>query len=383
VNIFLDTTLFYDDPFLDKGYYTRKLIDLCEEMEFSIYISQVVIEETKNHLEKRLKKEIKELNKTIKALKRLDSSIKYPEIEYQISDSIEKFDARITELEEQELITVVDYNHISLNELIGRSIKRKKPFSDNKEEFRDAIIWLTYAQIAESENLDDCYFITNNKKDFWGKDHNVHPDLLIDSKRFKVFSNSQELFEKGELPSIERLECKFDEPNLKEEKHGKQVKKLEIGELELEQSISELIEEENSIVSVINNKFFDTLYSELCNFIANEDMDNQGDGYLDPESMDIDSVNNLYYEKVFDEFVIKCDVATTIYGETYMYNMFRDKGDDYYMQTGSDEMKFICSCSLILDILVDDDNTEIEIIDLEIDEIEVKKFPNYEGNLFD
>ena len=53
MNLFLDTTVFYDDPFLEKPH-IKSIIKIFQQNNFQIYVSNVVLMETKRHFEKNL-----------------------------------------------------------------------------------------------------------------------------------------------------------------------------------------------------------------------------------------------------------------------------------------------------------------------------------------
>ncbi|MEK3782644.1 PIN domain-containing protein [Paenibacillus sp. FSL R5-0810] len=185
MNIFLDTTNFYDDPFLKK-IYNDKLIKICEENGLVLYVSRVVLDEAKALYKRKLEEQIKKLKETLVEYNQVPNieplTITLPDVQH----AMEQFDTHYCELEARGVISIVEIDKELLPELIRRSIHRIKPFTENKQEFRDAVIWLSYAKIAEVENLEDCVLITANVSDY-AHNNKLHPDLQGDSKRFRRF----------------------------------------------------------------------------------------------------------------------------------------------------------------------------------------------------
>lgn len=198
MNIFLDTTVFYDDPFLKKPF-NKQLLFLSEKnSEFKVYISKVVLAEAERHYKVKLKEELKRINEAELFLKTLpiDNAITISTLSAE--KYANKFMEYYNDLDKCEIINIVNYNNDMLPELVRRSVNRVKPFTDKKEEFRDAIIWLSYAALAEQEDLTKCYLITNNVSDY-AKNGDLHPDMKQDSERFKLIKNTFGLFQLPEL----------------------------------------------------------------------------------------------------------------------------------------------------------------------------------------
>lgn len=76
----------------------------------------------------------------------------------------------------------------NVDELLARDLLGRKPFTETGSKgFRDALIWLTIQNIVTSlpKPETQVVFVTNNRKDFCGKDGRLHADLqaeLTDSR---------------------------------------------------------------------------------------------------------------------------------------------------------------------------------------------------------
>jgi hypothetical protein len=77
-------------------------------------------------------------------------------------------------------------NKVNLADLVDRCIDRKKPFTENGEQFRDAIIWLNVLELVVSSKEKEVIFISNNKKEFASGDKALNEELQDESEKRKV-----------------------------------------------------------------------------------------------------------------------------------------------------------------------------------------------------
>ncbi|MEW9051119.1 MAG: PIN domain-containing protein, partial [Neobacillus sp.] len=163
------------------------MLEIVEKNNGLIFISDLVLKETrKNYIRnleinlKKLKNQYKQLNKFL--LNPLTNEL------YSTERYIDEFDQFYTEFTDNHYVEVLEYNNQFLPEVIRRSIGSIKPFAENRKEFMDCLIWLTYSSLVEKEELEDCYLISNNITDYYDETNaNLHPDLLNDTKRIKPY----------------------------------------------------------------------------------------------------------------------------------------------------------------------------------------------------
>lgn len=315
MNIFLDTTVFYDDPFLKK-IHTEKLMNIASENEINIYVSRVVIQESKNHYKKKLAEHIKKVNDSLMELNQLPNintiKVELPTVEALLK----KYDEHYDELERNGEIIVVEYNNDILPELVDRSIQRKKPFAETKQEFRDAVIWLSYAELAESEKLENCILVTGNISDF-AKDNMLHPDLLEDSNRFcKFFKNTYGLVNSKEF---EPYRINHD----------------------LQELIDSLDLEDVSVIQMLSSsENYDIIYYSLITSISNwqpsdVDEDYFDPGYVETLGMDFMELKECSLEVLNRDIVINGAVEVQCNLDAHTY-----RGDDEYYSNG--EVEIFC-----------------------------------------
>lgn len=194
MNIFLDTTIFNKgkDVFMN-GLYNKLLLNITQQNNFKMYISEVVIKEARRQYQSFIASHVKNVRTAVGAFNHIPGIIHIDLNIPEVEKAMEKFDEYYRDLEEKGIITIVGYDNDILPELVERAIQRIKPFSEGKQEFRDAIIWLSYAKIAEEQQLENCLFVTGNTADYCSKNKELHPDLLKDSKRFTLYADAHAL----------------------------------------------------------------------------------------------------------------------------------------------------------------------------------------------
>lgn len=344
INIYLDTTLMFNDPFFKKNF-NRQLLKFARIYGTPLIMSKVVFEETRNKFILNVNKRMVDLEKSIQELKDF-----YPEelstekLQVRTIDFEQKFDAFYQQLVDSNIIEIIEYDNDLLPELVHRSINRIKPFTESKQEFRDAITWLTYTKKATLEEHQHCFFLTGNKRDFCDANGQLHPQLIQDSNKFKIYTSSREFFEKD--PVINPL----------------------IKTVELEQWLEDNPIDETLIGSLLE-LHFDYLYEYSKDFLidAGSSVVDEDDGYTEPYDMAIDDVRDIKVEVINDEIIISGLVCVTVGVELYIYNGYRDREDDPYYHYGSSdvELEYFFTTSY-------DKNVE-EIHHLQIENVYVRK----------
>jgi hypothetical protein len=194
MNFFLDSTVFQNgkDVFMNNRL-SKEFLNICRQQNFPIYISTVVKDEIRRQFYIFMNGQLKNIRAGISAINTVPRiygpSSNLPSIESIMSS----FDSYFKYLEEEGTINIVPYCNEFLPELIHRSIHRIKPFTDSKQEFRDAIIWFSYAKLAEQRQLENCYLISGNTTDYLDKNGEIHEELAEKSKRFLLFKDMHAL----------------------------------------------------------------------------------------------------------------------------------------------------------------------------------------------
>ncbi|MBM7620034.1 putative nucleic acid-binding protein [Bacillus tianshenii] len=349
MDVFLDSNVSYTDPFMKEVIFNRLLLELSEHEHINLFVSEVVRDEMINNFRQQLVKQYETIKTSEKKIVKLLHHKEDKPIEYNrtVEDYVEQLDRYLQELEDYQVIEVVPYPHDLLPELVKRSISRSKPFSDNKQEFRDAIIWLSYVEFAKKHNLEKCYLITANSNDFL-QNGKLHPDLAKDSTAFTVFKDAQTFINQSE-----------------------EVKKLQ-KTLEVEKwaDAKQITKNPGQILELIEKQQFETVYDACDSFFTNhgDSMSVKFDTYdtvwLELYGIEFKEINNVEVEVVLDHVIVTGYLTVEAMFEVKDRNPMYEPGDEEYFELGSDEKTLSINFSLTID-------QDMEIEDLDINEIEV------------
>ncbi|MGG4499083.1 PIN domain-containing protein [Brevibacillus reuszeri] len=187
MNVFLDSNILFSDPFF-KGNFERNFLTTLKNINGKLYLSDVVYKETINNYRREVKKRRKKYSSAYGHLIKILSSVPaytLQDDEIHVQELITFYD----ELQELGLLVIVEHNQFDIfSKIVNRAIDNKKPFADGKEEFKDTVIWLSYAHFVEDKSLSDCFFITNNSSEFFNSTKTeLHPDLLEDTSSIKGY----------------------------------------------------------------------------------------------------------------------------------------------------------------------------------------------------
>ncbi|MEY8742773.1 PIN domain-containing protein [Bacillales bacterium AN1005] len=249
MNIFLDTTVTFSDPFLKKGYnhIFLKLAKQYKDIQF--YMSDVVFQETERHFKVNTELQLNAVRKAENALgdyKRSftakDKNSLNQKVVKESKKLLKEFEVFYKSLQEDGTLIILSAPNNLLPELIHRSVNRIMPFKEVKSEFRDAVTWLTYKDYIEKNQLNDCYFISNNVTDFFDNDKvKLHPDLIKDNVDIKPFINFNKLKE-----SDDRIKRYIEEKERRLEELEEYIKRNNINEqyvnLIIEENINEIMD---------------------------------------------------------------------------------------------------------------------------------------------
>lgn len=329
INLFLDTTLTFQDPFFKKNY-NHQLIRLSEIHGFPIYMSKVVFDETRNKFEQNVKDHKLGLENALRELENYyPSNLDTVTIKCTLDDFIRQFDEFYLDLIDRKILHIIDYENSMLPVLVERSIKKLKPFGIKKQEFRDAITWLSYTRFAESKSIDNCFFITNNLEDFCDNKakNTIHPELLGDSVRFSHFVSARDLFE---------IEQKL-EPY---------VVSAEIVEWIQALSIDSFIEDKfNGIFAKhVTEAFSEYVHRwDMYRFVDSSNV--HFEGYIKVDRVSVALIQELNTTIVNDQVVVTGDISVDV--DIVLY--YEDEDSHYTAKVGADMVQLISSFTFTMD----------------------------------
>ncbi|TMO74259.1 DUF4935 domain-containing protein [Pseudoalteromonas sp. S3785] len=189
MKVFLDTNVFYNNWFANNPNFKLLFRYLNNESE-ELMLSDLVVQEVENIRNRELNESLSEIKRHINLVQKVSSSrLEYDETNLNISEYnlLSSIDGRV------EYIDKINYEGIPHTQLVTRALKSLKPFSGQEKGYRDALIWLSFLDHIEKNNIDgDIAFITNNKHDFFIKKQGklvIHPDLQKDIEQKGISAN--------------------------------------------------------------------------------------------------------------------------------------------------------------------------------------------------
>lgn len=347
IHFFLDTTLTFQDPFFKRNF-NRQLIRLSVIHEIPLYMSKVVFEETRSKYEMNVNDRIGKLESSLKDLEIFDpTTLDTVSINCTLTDFMSKFDEYYDNLFKAGVIKLVEYDNSLLPILVERSIKRIKPFGNKKQEFRDAITWLSYANLAENNKLDNCFLITNNTDDFCeNKTKNtIHPDLMNDTTRFSHYNSAKELIEQ-------------------ESRLQPYIMSVDIMEWLTAQKIDEDYVE-NLFSTTFNNSLIETFFD----YLGRQDVDHflsavYFSSYIEGAGLSILSIGELTITVVDSQAVVTGDIEVNVDIKLY-YDDEEFRRHSNFRYVGEDSATLISSFTFTID------KESVHIDSLEFDNFDV------------
>ncbi|MDW2878154.1 MULTISPECIES: PIN domain-containing protein [Bacillaceae] len=319
LKVFLDSNIIFSDPFF-KGNFSRKFVDAMIELRGNLVISNLVYEESKNNYRREIKKRRKELGKIKHKLNKIlitEVENTYKDDEFYVKEFIDYYQDMI----DKGFLEIVSYNDFEIfDEIIKRSLIPKKPFDHHKEEFKDTVIWLSYSNYVEKNELSNCFFISNNTSDYYDSDKiRLHPDLLEDTQRIKPYKSIEDFMKHEVEPLLEEQEKQYEQL-------------LDWAEVHLE---------EKYVEDIIKTEFVDELTNELSYFVNHLDaheirhIASTHDDYSQAEFNGILSVNLATYERELYSNEIIIYGSLNIWSDVSLFLVKRDKVEEDTLNVGS------------------------------------------------
>lgn len=319
MNVFVDTSVLYSDPFW-KGNYAKLLLDAARVGKLNLYISDVVLKELRKNLKEQVDGHINSLVTANKKLSKITFS--HNELVLLKTEAfLQEFDKFYQELFDKKTLIKLPSENDLLSELIDRAVAYKKPFGKGKSEFKDAVIWLTYSKHAESLSLQKCALLTENTNDFSDKSGNIHSDLKEDSDKFDFYENFENYYKKYSGIIIDAPNAEF----------VKWVDKHMLGTPPV-------------VTQIIEQNVFDNIERFLDRVVDESDVSEFSEGdYVGLLMGGYASFSEILWIEcsdieinIVDNYAIvsgKMDVEFSV--ELYSYNSVRDPGDERHPYLGT------------------------------------------------
>jgi hypothetical protein len=331
MNIFLDTSVLYTDPFTTNREIAI-LINLAKVKKINLFISEIVcfeLAKNTNQNQKRIKKEI---NRMLSDINKISlNKIQVPII--NISDTMLD-DIKNNFLSNNIQIIECDYNIITKITL-KKYLENTKPFDFGKDSFKDSLIWLSYVEYIKQNKLKDNYFISENIKDFADKKTmKLHNDLINDCDKVTYYKNLAAL-----------LNC-FEFKNLMD-KIELDIKSKELKKWYLDTITDEYLKDlfYSKYSGEVNYKIF-TYCSELD---SSEYSDYSMNGYIDNDvGFDINDFKILNVDFLSKVYILgECELSFN--ASIMEKNIDPDPDEDDFILLDSIDLEEKCYFSFVID----------------------------------
>jgi predicted nucleic acid-binding protein len=349
MNIFIDTSILYSDPFWQENF-PNQLMNVARDKRVNIYISDIVLKELRHNFEKELDKELFELRKRNNILKKFLRRFE-PYVAFDKESCLLDFDNYYKDIANYNYIKILNYKPQYLSAIVDKAIIRQKPFSEKKTELKDALIWLTYSDFANTNNLENCYFLTENCSDFCDLEKlksgvfELHSDLKNECDKFKIFRSIKDFYKANsdwlDKPIIE-LKQWIESQNIDDEYVFDLLWKNETDKI-------------NSEIQWQLDKI------NLKSLFNRDDIDFEG-GYIDTNEIEWYDCNNIEIEVVSDYAIVTGFLTVYAKIQAYGYNSERDQGDDKFPLIGDLDLTFEVLFSFTLEKEKAFDNFEVHEI---------------------
>jgi PIN domain len=214
--VVFDTTETFTDLRLE-GPSFRLLAAYLYGTASSLAVPKIVFEETVNHFRERLAKHVRSATDNLREIAKLTGKEhRGTEPLLNQEEAVEQYREHLAAQIKQLKGTVIGLENVSVEELVQRSLQRRKPFDgEGRKGFRDAVLWETVLRevLAKSDEQPTVALLTRNSTDF-GKDGALAEALRDDCNKVgkadecvKLFDGLQAFIETEVKPHLETLEA--------------------------------------------------------------------------------------------------------------------------------------------------------------------------------
>jgi hypothetical protein len=318
MHFFIDTNIIETDPFW-KNKFAKTILEMAKDRIINLYLSRVVLEEIRRHT-------IRNFNKSSKSF---DGALyeynRYRPINLEMSGELnieQAFDDFYEKLVKRYHLKILEYKNEFFPIVMERALNRKKPFNDEKTELKDCTIWLTYSDYVQSRMLSDCYLLTNNTKDFCEgnaisedpTEYKIHSELLIDTKKFRVFPSLRDCFKLVLEPKLTKSK------RFREWLDNTYVDSNYVFDLILEHESKKI---ESAVYREIEKLEVDDVYGSDDYFTGGY-CDVEGIEWKNCEQVDIDLIEE-------DSCIVSCILNMKVRVNGFKYNPGYESGEDKYL----------------------------------------------------
>jgi hypothetical protein len=160
----------------------RSLFDYLNATDSYLVIPKIVCQEVLADFSRKLHQRVGAARKGLKDLNRLLLQTEISlSVDVDIEYEIELLRRRLCLESGSRIRLLEDYQSITLEEVVKRGIERIRPASDEGEELRDVVVWMSVLNLCKAAQR-EVAFISNNHKQFTADDkETLHPSLSAEA----------------------------------------------------------------------------------------------------------------------------------------------------------------------------------------------------------
>lgn len=180
MNVILDTNIFVQDFLMNSTSFSL-LLDYLKKTGSRILMPLIVYQELGGVYGSKLNTRLETYENARRLLEQSLTDVQIPSLEIDTTSEIEKYLEFVKKRLKVRDKDIVPFKDHYLDDLVARAVRRRKPFSEKGEEFRDALLWLTVLDIARETKDETLAFISSDAKAF-GQGHQLYEALLDEAE---------------------------------------------------------------------------------------------------------------------------------------------------------------------------------------------------------
>lgn len=187
--VILDTNIYYDHFYLTSNQFLT-LRDSLEQLNLVWALPEIVLDEVAGKYKEKISELHKNLSKLNKDIERLIGKNEVITKEIKVDESCNEYMAQLKDLFERSYNMILLPYPLKAHKYIAeRAILKRKPFKEGGDGYRDTLIWETVLSVLTAGQYNNVLFVTNNSKDFFGKDGKIHQELKKDMVDINISPN--------------------------------------------------------------------------------------------------------------------------------------------------------------------------------------------------
>jgi len=175
--VILDTSILRQDLLL-RSPKIDLLLDFLTKTHGKLKVPNIVYQEIRSLYVRELQRHQNHLEKSRRTLQDLMMDQEISNFDLDVDAHAEKYVRHLRERLRLGDDDIVPYKNDYLPEVVRRATERLHPFTDERKEFRDVLLWLTTLDICDANPKESVCMVSANTKDFADKEgENLHPFL--------------------------------------------------------------------------------------------------------------------------------------------------------------------------------------------------------------